>query len=141
MIVQEVLLCCCASVPHKGYSVQVQNSISYHLTGCSWILFPTQQGSNTVPDLYFVGIRSVLPVPALPSAPARDGWPSAPGSQGRAEHANKPGSMGHSPARAPSLRIQAEWVWRQEQGSEKNGVHPRFSEEVRQVCGDDAGLR
>ncbi|KAI1243147.1 hypothetical protein IHE44_0000728 [Lamprotornis superbus] len=59
----------------------------------------------------------------------------------RAEHANKPGSMGDSPARAPSLRIQAGWVWRQEQGSEKNGVHSRFSEEFRQVTGDEAGLR
>lgn len=84
MTVREVSLCCCASIPHKGYSVQVQNSISYHLTGCSWALFPTQQGSNAVPALYFVCIRSVLSVPAWPSAPARDGWLSALGSQGRA---------------------------------------------------------
>lgn len=83
MTVWEVLLCCSASIPYKGYSVWVQNSISYHLTGCSWILFPAQQGSNTVPDLYFAGIRSVLPVPALLSAPARDGWPSGVGRRGQ----------------------------------------------------------
>lgn len=36
-----------------------------------------------VPDLYFVGIRSVLPVPALLSATARDGWPSGWAARGR----------------------------------------------------------
>lgn len=43
--------------------------------------FSIQQGSNVVPDLYFVGIRSELQVPALLSAPARDGWPLGVGSQ------------------------------------------------------------
>lgn len=113
MTVREVLLCCSASIPYKGYSVRVQNSISYHLTGCSWTLFPAQQGSSTLPDLYFVGIRSVLPVPAFLSAPARVGWPSEVGSWGQSVLTPR--------------RTQAGQVWRQEQDSEKSREHTRFS--------------
>lgn len=136
MTVWEVLLCCSASIPYKGYSVWVQNSISYHLTGCSWILFPAQQGSNTVPDLYFVGIRSVLPVPAFLSAPARDGWSSGVGNQGQ--------SVPTSPSEQGTRQLgphPAGKVWREERGSEKSRDHATFSEEVRQGCGDGAGLR
>ncbi|KAF4790166.1 hypothetical protein TURU_144680 [Turdus rufiventris] len=46
----------------------------------------------------------------------------------------------HQPGPHPSESEQGA-VWRQEQGSEKNGIHSRFSEEVRQVPGDEAGLR
>lgn len=136
MIVWEVLLCCSASIPYKGYSVSVQNSISYHLTGCSWILFPALQGSNMVPDLYFVVIRSVLPVPALLSAPARDGWPSRVGSQGQpvtislAEQGTRqPGPCCTGPKQGRSG------------DSERSRNHTNISEEVREVCGDEAGLR
>lgn len=80
MTVREVFTLLLCQHPLQRLQCLVQNSISYHLTGCSWILFPIQQGSNMVPDLYFVGIRYELQVPALLLAPARDGWTSGVGS-------------------------------------------------------------
>lgn len=111
MTVQEVLLCCSASILYKGYSVWVQNSISYHLTGCSWILFPTQQGSHAVPELHSVRIRPVLPVPGLPSGPARDGCSLRSGELGTGS-THKAARAGDSPTRAPSCSPQVGQVWR-----------------------------
>lgn len=127
----EVLLCFSASIPYKGYSVWVQNSISCHLTGCSWILFPAQQGSNKMPDLYFVGIRSVLSVPAPLSAPARDDCTLRVLTSLAEPGTCQPGP--HPPGHKQGRSGDRNEVQRRD--------HTRFSEEVRLVIGGKTGLR
>lgn len=72
MTVREVLLCCSASICYKGYSVWVQNSISYHLTGCFWILLPTQQCSNGARPL-FCGYPVCTPSSSI-TVSRSEGW-------------------------------------------------------------------